>query len=88
MFFKKEECPCKTCLFIFGCRRKKYFQFDYCVSIKKYLGFEPRKNIRKHYRNFPNFYETLKPIYWSYRKWPKGHSQEKKDYCVNIIHKE
>lgn len=77
-----QKCPCENCLVKICCRLKPFRKLRYCDALSEFLGFLPRDNIKKHFKNFPRFHDTLKPIHWTYSRWPEDHKRKDKDYKI------
>ena len=84
-----EKCPCDGCLMWIMCRQKRFKRFQFCEEICSYLGFESfdraeegPHNSEKHFRNYPIFFSTLKPLYWIYQPWPIYCSRRIIDYMI------
>ena len=79
-----EQCPCKDCLIVPRCRHKLIQELYFCDLIVEYLSID-NKNIKhnnKHMKNFPIFYEILKPTKWNYERCDKKHSLYKISYSL------
>jgi len=89
----KEKCPCEGCIIVSFCRNKYFIDFRYCKELSKFLGFvwenksDKPNDSKKHFKNYPKFYKTLKPTKWSFEKWPRGHERRKIDYAVIHVNK-
>ena len=79
---KNEQCPCKDCLLLPTCRHKDIMEIYSCNLIYNYLDITSSPGSKKHYKNFPVFFNILKPTKFDYEMWDEDHEKHGKSYIV------